>query len=149
MLDLPLPLGPTTTLIPGPKSSWVRSGNDLNPFRVSDLRCTRSPSTRPGLALEGGLCGIQQLQRNAGGLLLGLLLRAAAARSERAAVHLRDGLEEPIVGRALLGDDPVAHDLSPPREPLLELALEVVEVRDRELDLGLERLRNRLRGGFE
>jgi hypothetical protein len=40
MLDLPEPFGPTTTETPGEKSSRVRSGNDLNPFRVIDLRCT-------------------------------------------------------------------------------------------------------------
>ena len=38
-LDLPEPLGPTTTDTPEAKSSFVRSGNDLKPLRVSDLRC--------------------------------------------------------------------------------------------------------------
>src|SRR6185437_4896215 len=37
--DLPEPFGPTTTLTPGPKSSLVRSGKDLKPFRVSAFRC--------------------------------------------------------------------------------------------------------------
>ena len=39
MLDLPEPFGPTTTDTPGVKSSRVRSGNDLKPFRVIDRRC--------------------------------------------------------------------------------------------------------------
>src|SRR5207244_2407863 len=38
MFDLPLPLGPTTTVTPGSKSSVVVSANDLNPFRVRDFR---------------------------------------------------------------------------------------------------------------
>ena len=37
-LDLPLPLGPTTTVTPGSKSSVVCSAKDLNPFRVRDFR---------------------------------------------------------------------------------------------------------------
>ncbi len=36
--DLPDPFGPTITLTPGPNSSFVRSGNDLNPFSVIDFR---------------------------------------------------------------------------------------------------------------
>jgi hypothetical protein len=38
MLDLPEPLGPTTTDTPGEKSSRVRSGNDLKPFSVIELQ---------------------------------------------------------------------------------------------------------------
>ena len=38
MFDLPEPLGPTITLTPGENSSLARSGNDLNPFIVIDLR---------------------------------------------------------------------------------------------------------------
>ena len=39
-LDLPLPLGPTTTVTPGSRSSVVVSANDLKPLRVSDLAGT-------------------------------------------------------------------------------------------------------------
>ena len=39
-LDLPLPLGPTTTVMPGSNSSVVVSANDLKPLRVSDFRNT-------------------------------------------------------------------------------------------------------------
>ncbi len=42
-LDLPLPLGPTTTVTPGSRSSTVASANDLNPFRVRVLRYNSSP----------------------------------------------------------------------------------------------------------
>ncbi len=38
--DLPLPLGPTTTVMPGSNSSTVGSANDLNPFMLSDFRNT-------------------------------------------------------------------------------------------------------------
>src|SRR3954447_852497 len=39
-LDLPDPLGPTTHVTPGSKLSVVAEANDLNPRRVSVLRCT-------------------------------------------------------------------------------------------------------------
>ncbi len=42
-LDLPLPLGPTTTVTPGSRSSAVASANDLNPLRVRVLRYNSSP----------------------------------------------------------------------------------------------------------
>src|SRR4029450_7177156 len=42
-LDLPDPLGPTTTVTPGSRSSTVVSANDLKPFRVNVLRCTPTP----------------------------------------------------------------------------------------------------------
>jgi hypothetical protein len=35
---LPEPFGPTITLTPGENSRLTRSGNDLNPFIVIDLR---------------------------------------------------------------------------------------------------------------
>ena len=37
-LDLPLPFGPTTTVIPGSNSSTVGSAKDLKPFMLSDFR---------------------------------------------------------------------------------------------------------------
>ena len=37
-LLLPLPLGPTTALMPGPNSMTVRSANDLNPTRRSAVK---------------------------------------------------------------------------------------------------------------
>ena len=40
MLDLPDPFGPTITDTPGENVSRVRSGKDLKPFSVIELRCT-------------------------------------------------------------------------------------------------------------
>ena len=42
MFDLPQPLGPTITLTPGENTSLVRSGNDLKPLMVIELRCMGS-----------------------------------------------------------------------------------------------------------
>src|SRR5215218_7989525 len=53
-LDLPEPLGPTMTVIPGSKSRVVFSANDLNPRRVSDFRNTRLART-PSLPLGAGM----------------------------------------------------------------------------------------------
>ncbi len=54
MLDLPEPFGPTITLTPGVKVSRVRSGNDLNPFRLIDFRyISRSLSGRKARARAG------------------------------------------------------------------------------------------------
>ena len=39
-LDLPEPLGPTTTVTPGSSSIVVESAKDLKPLRVRDLRNT-------------------------------------------------------------------------------------------------------------
>ncbi len=50
-LDFPLPLGPTTTVIPGSNSSTAGSAKDLNPLRVSDFRNTARSPYRP----SGGL----------------------------------------------------------------------------------------------
>ena len=57
-LDLPLPLGPTTTVIPGSNSSTVGSAKDLNPFMLSDLRNIRDdPTVRPGSARRSTTIG--------------------------------------------------------------------------------------------
>ena len=40
MLVLPLPFGPTTEVIPGPKSTRMRCGKDLNPWMSSRFRNT-------------------------------------------------------------------------------------------------------------
>ena len=37
--DFPQPFGPTITLTPGEKTSEVRSGKDLKPLIVIELRC--------------------------------------------------------------------------------------------------------------
>ena len=56
-LDLPLPLGPTTTVIPGSNSSTVGSAKDLKPFMLSDFR--NIGATLPGAY---GLRGVQTWQ---------------------------------------------------------------------------------------
>src|SRR5439155_15299458 len=52
--DLPDPLGPTITLMPGRNSSVVLSPKDLNPRSVSDLRNTVGPRCYPGTAADPG-----------------------------------------------------------------------------------------------
>ena len=42
MFDLPQPFGPTITLTPGENTSRVRSGKDLKPLIVIELRCMES-----------------------------------------------------------------------------------------------------------
>src|SRR5512139_2489687 len=49
MFVLPLPLGPTTEVMPGPKSTRTRCGNDLKPWMSSRFRNT-------GLPLQVGEC---------------------------------------------------------------------------------------------
>ena len=51
-VDLPEPLGPTITLAPGPNSSRVRSGNDLNPLTVIDFRYMSTSAQPPRLPLD-------------------------------------------------------------------------------------------------
>src|SRR5215210_236381 len=83
-LDLPDPLGPTITETPGENSRRVRSGKDLKPFRVSDLRCT--PSSRG-----------HRFERRLGGRLLRLLLRAPRAARHLVAPDHGGDLEDPLV----------------------------------------------------
>ena len=44
-LDLPLPFGPTTTVMPGSNSSTVGSANDLKPFMLERLQEHRGDPT--------------------------------------------------------------------------------------------------------
>ena len=80
-LLLPLPLGPTTALMPGPNSTTVRSANDLKPTRRSARRRARAHVRRPSCsavgppssgdgrrsgsvdARHGGLCGLVSASR--------------------------------------------------------------------------------------
>src|SRR5580692_2325448 len=52
-LDLPLPFGPTTPVIPGSTCSTVGSAKDLNPFMLSDFK--NIGATLPGAYRVGGL----------------------------------------------------------------------------------------------
>ena len=68
MFDLPLPFGPTTTLMPGPKVRPVRSGKDLKPFIVIDFRCMAygtavSRSSRVASAVRAASCSDSFLER--------------------------------------------------------------------------------------
>src|ERR1700678_1248133 len=78
--DLPEPLGPTTTLTPGPKSRRVRSGKDLKPFRLIDFRRIGRPVS---------LLVRQSLDGFARGLLLGVLLALAAPAAQQPPVRVR------------------------------------------------------------
>ena len=62
MLDLPEPLGPTITDTPGANSSRVRSGKDLKPFSMIDLRCTLRLSSASSAAAAAA-CSASFLQR--------------------------------------------------------------------------------------
>src|ERR1035437_4825951 len=135
--DLPEPFGPTTTLTPGPKSSRVRSGKDLKPFRVSDFRRIPDRPSRRSLAL-------QALDGHARCLLLGVLLAATAAAPQRAPVDARDDHVGALVRRALLGGDLVGHLRAAARQQLLQRRLEVHGMLERALDLGSEGLHDGL-----
>src|ERR1700704_3267352 len=130
-LDLPEPLGPTTTLTPGPKSRRVRSGKDLKPFNVSAFRrISDLPQPLDGLAR---------------GLLLGVLLAAPAAAAQRHAFHLGCHLEGALVRRAprvcsLVDGRPAAL-----RQQLLQRRFEVHGVLQRLLDLRRKCLHDGLR----
>src|SRR4051812_43777825 len=90
MFDLPEPFGPTITETPGENSSRVRSGNDLKPLRLTDLRCmSRS----------------EPVEGDRSRRLLGLLLRTAGAARQLGAGNLCGDLEGPLVRWALLADD--------------------------------------------
>ena len=53
-LDLPLPLGPTTTFTPGSNAKVVVSAKDLKPFMVKDLRYMRLSAWQRLLVGEAG-----------------------------------------------------------------------------------------------
>ena len=81
-LDLPEPLGPTTALMPGVNSKVVAEAKDLNPRRVSDIRCTRGLSAK-----ESGVCRARSVVR--GGIPLVYAVRWAGGVS----VHEANGTQ--------------------------------------------------------
>src|SRR4051812_29227317 len=146
MLDLPLPLGPTITATPGLKVSRVRSGNDLKPRSVIELRCI--PGRMIAVGRRGGPASrstSQGLECGLGRGLFGVLLRAPRPAGERLAPDHRHAPEGPLVRRALLRGDLVDDHRAAAGEPLLQGGLEVGRVRQRALDLGRERLHHRIR----
>src|SRR5918995_4625478 len=154
MFDLPEPFGPTITLTPGEKVSRVRSGNDLNPFRLIAFRYTsvqgsqgleasrvaRTASHNGFLAALGAPTHLplQVLKRAARGLLLGFLLASSRASADLIPGHRRPNLEAAVVGRPGLARYLVEHRLPPAGEPLLELGLEIEALEGRLLDLLVE-----------
>ena len=60
-LDLPLPLGPTTTVIPGSNSNTVGSAKDLKPFMLSDFR--NIGATLPGATAYTWQCSQKKVER--------------------------------------------------------------------------------------
>src|SRR5689334_20492013 len=127
--DLPEPFGPTITLTPGPNSSRVRSGNDLNPLRVIDFKYTAT--------------SLECVQGHLRGLLLGVLLAPAPPAADLHAADRGADREHPIVRGALLFDHVVGDQRALARQPLLERRLEVDRMLERVLDLGSERRHHR------
>lgn len=95
MFDLPDPLGPTTTVMPGSSESTARSANDLNPLRTSDLRYTSGP-----LLLEPVE---RDLRRRGFGTLLGF----AASLADHLVVDEDLRVESAVMGRSVKAGDPV------------------------------------------
>ena len=130
--DLPDPLGPTMTDTPGSKARRVRSGNDLKPLRVIDLRCIRR------------VLRLEAFEGRARGLLLGVLLRAPGPLAEEVLADAGGDLEGPVVGRPQLGGHLVGDDVAALGQALLQRGLEVDGVLEGVLDLRLEGLDDRL-----
>src|SRR5215213_2638558 len=157
MFDLPHPLGPTITLTPGENRSLVRSGKDLKPLIVIELRCTagswvardavkgslfgRTGSLRHGLQFgESGLLptaalGPGVLQGLLRGSLLSRLLRAPLAAPNHLALDQGGDLEAAGVRGSHLAGHLIPYVGALPGQALLESGLEVQELlgRDREL----------------
>src|SRR3984885_11379192 len=92
MLDLPEPLGPTITLTPGPNSSRVRSGNDLNPLTAIDFRYTWPRDGSFGHLLQRALLR----------LLFRVLLAASRSAADLLAADRGVDRERAVVRRSLL-----------------------------------------------
>src|SRR5205807_5351686 len=127
IFDFPEPLGPTTTLTPGPNSRRVRSGNDLKPFSAIDFRYTARSSP------------LERLQGRLRRFLLGILLAAAGSAPDLDAPDRGHDREGAVVRRSLLLDHVVADERAAPRQSLLKRRLEVDRVLQRILDLRRER----------
>src|SRR5436190_1849931 len=69
MFDFPQPFGPTMTLTPGENTSRVRSGKDLKPLIVIELRCIEF-GEEP-LGSETGWCGFSDSPARPEGSLSG------------------------------------------------------------------------------
>ena len=137
--DFPDPLGPTMTETPGPKSSLVRSGNDLKPLSVIDLRCIQLALTRPPRAPRSRPARPPARRP------------AWTARCPRRRRTRAPRLRPRTCGRAAgpLRRDHVRDHLAAPGQQLLQGGLEVQRALGRVRDLLQERLHHHRCGGLE
>src|SRR4051794_13972974 len=133
MFDLPDPFGPMITAMPGPNSSRVRFGNDLKPLSVSERRCMWSVV-------------VHRSQCSKSGGLLRRLLAFPCTTPDFLSLDLCHRLEAAVVGRPVLADDDVFHDVPAARQLLLKQRLEVVGRLQRLFDLVGECLDDGRRG---
>ena len=123
----------------------------MNPLSVIDFRCMSLSDSSPGVDIfppSGASCSSALERLCAASCSDSFLLRPLPLPTGRPSTSATVS-NSAVVRRALLPHDRVDDDLAALREPLLELALEVELVRDRELDLGRERLRHRRRRALE
>ena len=159
MFDLPDPFGPTITLTPGEKTSFVRSGNDLKPLMVIELRCMANGTQAP--REHGRLAGASDARFShfgAAGRARRCRASAAAACSAafllrpspwpmHVAVDLRRHLELAGMRRTGLLGDGVGYAGAVAGKGLLEGGLEVEQLVGRHVHLVDER-GNRGGGGL-
>src|SRR5688572_26545083 len=105
MFDLPLPLGPTTTVMPGSNSSVVVSAKDLNPLTVRDFRNTRASGYRrrpagPRTPLHS-VPGRRTLVRRPGTECVSDLALGAGERGAGTRLGAGDGAATAAAGRPL------------------------------------------------
>ena len=150
--DLPQPFGPTITLTPGENTSLVRSGKDLKPLIVIELRCMRRMRAPGSLAggpdatsgLRSAIPTRRPLERLLRRRLLGGLLRAPGALADDLAVDAGGDLEQAVVRGSGLAGDLVLYARALAGQLLLERRLEVEQALGGELDLARERGDRRL-----
>ena len=155
MLDLPEPLGPTMTDTPSPNSSFVRSGKDLKPFRVSDFRCTptwwRVPRTfgaeawtvRPYAGLSAAASGSSDSSATRAASCSACFLERPEPVPRTLPSTAGGDLEGAVVRRAALGGHLVGDDLAALRQALLQRRLVVDGMLQRVLQLRREGLDDR------
>src|SRR5581483_8767665 len=128
---LPQPLGPTIQVTPGPNCNCVRLAKLLKPWTSRRLRYNQRLSlVGLMLAIAAGVSvarALNRLERVLRGLLLGRLLAAAFANSERATADHHLHGEAPRVVGALGAQQPVRRRRLPARlDDLLQARLRVV-----------------------
>src|SRR6202042_1415077 len=104
---------PTITLVPGPNSRRVRSGNDLKPFRVMLFRYirpyldwgVRPERQRPERDEDLAGSSAHRFKRDLAGDLLAILLAAPPSAPNLVLADLGHDGEGAIVRGAVLGHD--------------------------------------------